>query len=175
MRMNLENPFCSSQLEFEFDLHKYVACYIFQRHQKCILKSVAFFCRCPKETDDNWMSIPISEVDDKDKYNRIIDGFEIPTIGEEDLKAIFDLNIGSYWQKRVGQYFLLLRQYELKDKKEEFKSMEEEIEAYKGAPESTVIRFRVLREEPKNWSSQKFGDFPLGGLLIAYCRYIHSI
>ena len=148
-RLNLVNPFCSDEISYEFDISKY-----------------------PLDSrDEGWTSIPLCEIDDDKKFNGSIEGFKLPTLEPDDMKAVDNLNLGNYWSKLVGMYFTLLRQRELLPTRDQFQSREEEIQAYKTPPETTIVKFRVMKEEPTGeWDTSKFGEFPKDGLLCAYIR-----
>jgi len=141
-RLNLRNPFCNVDLEFDFKIDRY-----------------------PREDDPTWLSIPLSEVDDK--YHHEIEGFPIPKIEPEDLKAIDNLNIGSYWRKIVGRYFVLLKHREHELEKKEFANREAQIAELKKCPEKSIVKFKVLESEPEEWRPDWYGPFPTEGIILA--------
>ena len=100
----------------------------------------------------------------------------MPKLEPEDLTCVDNLNLGSYWRKLVGTYFTLLRQRELMPVRKTFNNRQEEIEAYKTPPESTIVKYRIMTEKPEgDWDLDKFGEFPKGGLLCAYIRLPSSM
>ena len=105
-----------------------------------------------------YLEIPLSDIDDEEKFNRCIEGFDLPEIKPEDLKALDNLNLGNYWAKQAGMYFTLLRQKELLSTRAQFATKEEELEAYRQPPSSTIVKFRVMTQEPKYWSRSKYGE-----------------
>ena len=146
--------------------------YIVHTHitvQFCKIISVFCISRHPRQNAKDWFKASLAEIDDPRGLNREVLGFKIPALGPEDVFAINDLNSGGYGLKEARKYFLLLRDRELKDFKEDWDELN--IQRRK-PPQDTLVYFRVLKKKPKTWCDDKFGKYVSVTVILTSNRLI---
>ena len=78
--------------------------------------------------------------------------------------------MGTYRWIRASYYVVLARRHELEERKEEFASHKEFIEAVRSKPEDLKIYTRMIHRKPDDWDEELFGIFPPSGIMAVGCK-----